>query len=518
MSKTRQRQPSELPEDFIRRIREQFPDSHTDFIAALDRPPRTSIRLNPHKWERIQPKRDLPDDPVPWSVNGRFLKERPSFTLDPLFHAGGYYVQEASSMFLEHVLSRLFLHSEIDNNTGFETAPGVILDACAAPGGKSTLLASLFPEALIIANEVIRSRVPPLMENSIKWGTGNIAVTQNDASHFSSLPGFFDLILADAPCSGEGLFRKHPAARLEWTAENANHCSLRQRSILTDLWPALTPGGYMVYTTCTFNPEENERNVAWLLGETGGECVRIDLADDETHQGWGIHEISGDTVTGYGFYPHLTPGEGFFLSVIRKSRRAQARDHTQAQDRHQSSNHGDAKRQRHSKPGKGHKGANIGFRPRTGGSRPSPVQQAESFAVQKTEGWFTGNIFAWYQIRERLFRIRASHQDTLMHLSGELTVRYAGTEAGRVVRNDVLPAPAAALDIHLKPESFPQIDFTLEEAIRFLRREKLPVPPDANPGWHLAVYDGLPLGWAKNIGSRMNNYYPSEWRIRKTSP
>ena len=421
-------------------------------------------------------------------------------------------------MFLEYVLSRLANRSNSGILDGMERSPGIILDACAAPGGKSTLLASLFPEALILANEVIRSRMPPLIENSIKWGTGNIAVTQNEASHFSSLPGFFDLILTDAPCSGEGLFRKDPGARLQWSADNANHCSLRQRSILTGLWPALKQGGFMVYTTCTFNPEENERNVAWLLGETGGECVRIDLPDDSSNGSSGIREISGNKVTGYGFYPHRTPGEGFFLSVIRKSGHDQNHVQTQSQANAQHDMHSRSSgTARHPARTQKRKRVKTGSRSRQAEGRASLVQSADPAVINNSAKWFTGSDVAWYQIRERLFRIRSSHYDTLQHLSDVLTVRYAGTEAGRIVRNEVLPAPAAALNIHLNPESFPQIDCSSDEALRFLRRENLPVPVKAKPGWHLVMYDGLPLGWTKNIGSRMNNYHPSEWRIRKTS-
>ncbi len=475
-----------LPDAFSRRIREQFPDSHPDFIAALDRPPLTSIRLNPHKWSRIQGSQDLPGDPVPWSINGRFLQERPSFTLDPLFHAGSYYVQEASSMFLEYVLSRLANPKQAESPAPAESPPGIILDACAAPGGKSTLLAAFFPESLVVANEVIRSRVSPLMENSIKWGTGNLVVTQNDPSHFSALPGFFDLILTDAPCSGEGLFRKDPSARLEWSADNATHCSLRQRSILTGLWPALKPGGYLIYTTCTFNPEENERNVAWLLGETGGECVRIDMPDDSSYHQNSIHEVADGSVTGYGFYPHRTPGEGFFLSVIRKN----TNDHV---------------------PG----GKTARSHSRRAAGRASHIQSPDPAAASNAGKWFNGSGFNWYQIRERLFRIKSSHLHTLEHLSGVLTIRYAGTEVGRVIRDEVLPAPAAALDIHLDSAVFPMIDCSLEDALGYLRRENLAVPPDAKQGWHLVRYQGLALGWTKNIGKRMNNYYPSGWRIRK---
>ncbi|TVQ72415.1 MAG: hypothetical protein EA363_04645 [Balneolaceae bacterium] len=572
MSFSRNKDIPALPDAFVGRIREQFPDEHPAFTSALDRPPRTSIRLNPHKWGQIRNRPVPPGEPVPWSLNGRFLKERPSFTHDPLFHAGCYYVQEASSMFLERVLAgpgsvQLTAPDAngpadtVDRQSGdppaskSTKAPSAILDACASPGGKTTLLASLFPDALIVANEVIRSRVPPLMENSIKWGAGNIVVTQNDPSHFSGLPGFFDIILTDAPCSGEGLFRKDPGARLEWSPENARHCSLRQRSILTGLWPSLRPGGLLIYTTCTFNPEENERNIAWLLEQTGGECVRVDAAGgnephfkpesdsrtgtDSTHDAsrqWNpVQELAQGPVIGYGFYPHRTPGEGFFLSVIRKpdfmthdshsiidiSSNNSIFSHSDDALKYDSVS-GDGNRSKsgrsRTRVRKGSRGTPSGTSGRAAAGRQSggpELLTPEAAILDQTADWFTGDPFTWYRLGERLFRIRSAHFPLLQQLSQVLSVRHAGTEAGRILRNEVIPVAAAAFDIHLNPSAFPVINVSRDDALRFLRRENLPVPAGAPAGWHLVAYEGLPLGWTKNIGRRMNNYYPGEWRIRK---
>ena len=464
-------------------------------------------------------------------------------------------------------------------------APKTILDACAAPGGKTTLLASLFPDALIVANEVIRSRVPPLLENCIKWGTGNIVVTQNDPSHFSRLPGFFDVILTDAPCSGEGLFRKNPAARQEWSPENARHCSLRQRSILAGLWPSLRPGGLLIYTTCTFNPEENERNVAWLLEQTGGECVRVDAASgkalffnpdsdkkaepdalyDAPWHNNPVQELSEGRVIGYGFYPHRTPGEGFFLSVIRKPDSLTQSSHYFEElssksgffsDIHDAEMPGSEsyteKHLKHIEPDF-HTSKNPWKKSSKGSGRSSTDRKSggpellppDAVIQEKVADWFKGEAitrepmtgetktddaltddrfpgdspggatFAWYCLCERLFRIRSAHLPLLQQLSRVLSVRHSGTETGRIVRNEVIPVAAAAFDIHLNPSAFPVINVSRDDALRFLRRENLPVPPQAPEGWHLVAYDGVPLGWTKNIGRRMNNYYPAEWRIRK---
>ena len=214
------------------------PAEYVLFKESLERPTQTSIRLN---WKKpvdiLFSKR-----PIPWVKDGYFLEERPSFTGDPTFHAGAYYVQEASSMFISHILESL------------KIPKGVYLDMAAAPGGKSTLLSSyLGEEGLLVANEVIAARTQILKENVIKWGLGNTVVTHNDPEHFSPLDGFFDLVLVDAPCSGEGMFRKDPLARAEWSPENVLLCSARQKRIVDKAGELVKGGGYLLYATCTFN-------------------------------------------------------------------------------------------------------------------------------------------------------------------------------------------------------------------------------------------------------------------------
>src|SRR5690606_35373595 len=248
------------------------------FQTAIDQPSRTSIRLNPFKsfssaW---------PQSPIPWSKDGYFLEERPSFTLDPAIHAGAYYVQEASSMFIEHVLNSLAIPR------------GVYLDLSAAPGGKSTLLSSyLGHEGLLVANEVIQSRAQILKENLIKWGLGNAVVTNNDPDHFEPLEGFFDLVLVDAPCSGEGMFRKDPQAREEWSPDNVQLCSARQKRIMDKAGALVKGGGYLLYSTCTFNEQENEDMIRFLTEEFAFEPVKIPL-----DASWNIVETEVETPDG----------------------------------------------------------------------------------------------------------------------------------------------------------------------------------------------------------------------------
>lgn len=261
------------------------------FEEALMQDAVVSVRLNAFKSSTLH------GEPVPWCSTGIYLPERPTFTLDPNLHAGAYYVQEASSMFLEQAVK-----TSVDLTQSLR-----VLDLCAAPGGKSTHLLSLLnDESVLISNEVIRSRAGILAENIQKWGRPNAVVTNNDPKDFSKLTGYFDLVVVDAPCSGEGLFRKDPAAIAEWSQENVNLCSLRQRRILSDIWPALKENGVLIYCTCTYNEQENEDNIEWLAQQRDIELIDLPLFD-------GVEKTRG-----YRFLPHKIKGEGFFIAALRK--------------------------------------------------------------------------------------------------------------------------------------------------------------------------------------------------------
>ena len=284
-----------LPQPFLTRIQSQFAGESKLFLESLEQEPPVSIRINPEK------QIVYGDEKVPWCNTGFYLNQRPSFTLDPLFHAGCYYVQDASSMFLEQAFIQ----------TGLSEKKLLILDACAAPGGKSTHLSSLMQKgSLLISNEVIGSRIPVLNENIIKWGNPDVIITNNDPSAFTQLENLFDVILVDAPCSGEGLFRKDPSALTEWSVVNCEINAARQRRILSSLLPSLKPGGILIYSTCTFNPSENEQAVRWLVENNPVENVPLEIKAD-----WGIKTIKDPGNAGYAFHPHKTKGEGLlFLS------------------------------------------------------------------------------------------------------------------------------------------------------------------------------------------------------------
>lgn len=289
-----------LPNDFEARMREQIGAEYDSFVTALESPIPTSVRLNPHKNSTLS---DL-SDVVSWEPQGRYLAERPIFTLDPMLHAGAYYVQEASSMFVGHALRQI-----IGDETNVR-----ILDLCAAPGGKSTHYASIIGNnGLLVCNEVIASRVPILNENLTKWGCPNAIVTSNDPSDFGRLTGYFDVVAVDAPCSGEGMFRRDPVAISEWSVANTRTCAQRQQRIVADIWSAIKPGGHLIYSTCTFCPDEDENMMSWISDEFGAENISVNMQSE-----WGITSIEKNGCVGYRFIQHRTRGEGFFCCIFRK--------------------------------------------------------------------------------------------------------------------------------------------------------------------------------------------------------
>jgi 16S rRNA C967 or C1407 C5-methylase (RsmB/RsmF family)/NOL1/NOP2/fmu family ribosome biogenesis protein len=432
------------------------------FKTAINQPSRTSIRLNPAKtfspsWPKTQ---------IPWSSQGYFLQERPSFTLDPAIHAGAYYVQEASSMFVEHILSSL------------EIPKGVFLDLSAAPGGKSTLLSTyLGQEGLLVANEVIQSRATILKENLIKWGLGNAVVTNNDPDHFEPLEGFFDLVLVDAPCSGEGMFRKDAQAREEWSPDSVQLCSARQKRIMDKAGALVKGGGYLIYSTCTFNEQENEDMIRFLTGEFALEPVRVPL--DPT---WNIVETSVETEEGvffgYRFFPHKVEGEGFFITVFRRPESASTQDPGKIKD----------------------------FR------HPVLKSVSEKDSAQlDTELGFDG-AGKYYTLNDSYFRINRVFFRHFEKLSLHLSLRYFGVELGKQQKKEWIPSHEWALSL-LPKDQFQSQELSTEQALEFLRKNELSLP-DLPTGWVLITYQNLPLGWVKNLGNRINNYYPKEWRIR----
>ena len=447
-----------LPFDFIEQMRPVLGNELDAFLQSLQTERETSVRLNDKvPYEALSVLHEAGMEEVPWCPDGYYLKRRPQFTLDPLMHAGCYYVQEASSMFLDEVLAQ------------FVKPDSIILDMCGAPGGKATLVSQfLGEEGLLITNEVVRQRVFILSENIQKWGNGNTVVTHNQARDFGDkAENLFDCVLVDAPCSGEGMFRKDEGAVDEWSLRNVQMCSERQRDILRYVWPALKPGGILIYSTCTYNPTEDEDNALFIRDSLGADILKVDI-----DPAW---NITLSPRAGYHFYPHKTRGEGFYLCVFRKR-----------------------------------EASFTPFRPK----------------VEKTRGSKTidelGELQSWLQHPER-WSIRQSdrfteayptrHKELIDWLSTHFTCVSTGFGIGELRGKHVAPQHSLSMLKDFRKEAFPQVELSLEMALAFLRSEAL-ILLDQPSGYLLMTYQGVPLGFVKNIGNHCNNLYPNEWRIR----
>ena len=445
-----------LPDAFINSARDVLQEDLNPFLESLREHAPLSIRFNPKKNSARSANKI-----VPWSGNGVYLPSRPSFTLDPLFHAGTYYVQEPSSMFVGNAFQQVA--------QGIE-AP-TVLDLCAAPGGKSTdLMSVMASDGLLVSNEVIRSRASALSENLKKWGHANCVVTNNDPRDFSGLSGFFDTIIIDAPCSGEGLFRKDPAAIAEWSLQHVQLCASRQKRIIADVWPALKENGTLIYCTCTYNRSENEENLQWLADHHDVEFLRLQLDPS-----WGIREVTTGKIMGYRFFPHLTKGEGFFLSAIKKKEGAAPATNT----------------------------------------RMSLAPLAKKTA-DDLRGWINHASPQFILHKDTALLLPAQKAKEIDLLVRNLYVVHAGTAVATIKHQKLVPEHALALSIHLNQDAFPSTSVAVDNAIRYLRRES-PALNLTKKGYHLVSFEGQPLGWINNLGTRYNNMYPMEWRIRMSS-
>jgi len=448
-----------LPNSLIKRLGTNPFFDQEAFIAAHETGEKiTSIRLNPKKETSLS--FDLQDH-VPWCNNGYYLNTRPKFTLDPLFHAGCYYVQEASSMFISHVL----------NNLKLEDRDISALDLCAAPGGKSTLLNSaLSDNSLLVSNEIIKSRSIILQENLMRWGYANVVVTNNDPSAFRRLPGFFDLVLVDAPCSGSGMFRKDEDSIDEWSEANVKLCSERQQRILSDVIPSLSTNGYLLYSTCSYSKEENEEILDWLIDEYGLETVQIPFNMD-----WGIEESISEknNAFGYRFYPHKSKGEGFFIGVLKMN---------------------------NIQPSFSMKKIKV---------EKSPIPK------EALKDWIENvDEFATLLHHENVHIFPKNLETSIKALQQVLYLKNAGTMIGKWLGKELVPSHDLAMSIH-RNKNLVSVELELEDAQDFLRKEQLNIElfESVKKGWCLVNYKDVSLGWVKVLGNRINNYYPKEVRI-----
>ena len=508
----------ELPASFIDYTRALLGDEdYAKLVASLDSEQPVSIRLNRSKPFAFRSS----GSGVPWCTSGFYLDERPTFTFDPLFHAGCYYVQEASSMFVEQALKRY---------VGGEAV--VMLDLCAAPGGKSTHVRSILPEnSLLIANEVVRNRSQILAENLTKWGHPGVVVTNNEPADFTPLEDFFDVILADVPCSGEGMFRKDAVAVSEWTSENVEICWQRQRRIISDIWPCLKPGGILIYSTCTYNTAENEENIRWIHDELGAEVLPLDVAED-----WNItgNLLPGEDFPVYRFLPHKTKGEGFFLAVLRKPDSSSGsvkvytgsvkvytnslKVYTNSVNLYTNSvnlNSGFRKSQVSSSdlPGKRNdKSGGKGHR-KEGKGTVAPGTSKEVLSLLRTWILFPDN-YEFLLNGSKAIAFPRTYLGELSVLKEALRIVQAGIEVAELRGKDWLPSHALAVSQILAADVFPHAEVPYEQAIAYLRKEAVTLSDAAPRGVVLLTYTDIPLGFVKNVGNRANNLYPQEWRIR----
>ncbi|KAB7725393.1 RNA methyltransferase [Rudanella paleaurantiibacter] len=447
----------QLPPAFRAQMQAQLADEFSAFEAALAQEPPVSIRVNPRK-----PTLNTAHlKPVPWCADGYYLPERPVFTLDPLFQAGAYYVQEASSMLLAEALRQ-----SVNLNR-----PLKVLDLCAAPGGKTTLMASLLSDdSLLMCNEVIRTRIPILRENVEKWGYPNVVISNHDPDDMGGLAGFFDVVMVDAPCSGEGLFRKDADAVQEWSTDAVQLCSARQKRILAAAAPLVDQGGILIYSTCTYNEAENTENMQFLL-QNGFKSRPLDLPAD-----WQVVAKQQAGAVGYQCYPHRVEGEGFFISVFEKTDFAPAIKNN-------------------SRPFRDWKPL-----------RPRETAQVRSWLAEPDRFSY------WQKPNGDVIAILTSLEKTLYFVNDQLRNKGFGLDLGTFKGTDFVPAHALALSTALAP-TIPGVELSKEEALRYFKKENL-VLNEPVRGWVLARFEGLALGWMKGVGNRVNNYLPKDWRIR----
>lgn len=455
-----------LPAPFVARMQQLLgKEDYQHFCNALQESTPVSVRMNQAKC-LVGPKEGRA---VAWCSSGYYLPQRPTFTFDPLFHAGVYYVQEASSMFIEQAMRTYVDH------------PVVMLDLCAAPGGKSTLCRSVLPEgSFLVANEVMRNRSQILAENLIKWGDAGVAVTSNDPADFASLGPVFDVMLTDVPCSGEGMFRKEQVAIDEWSLANVDLCSQRQRRILADVWSALKPGGLLIYSTCTYNIEENEENVAWIARQLGADVLPLDVPQE-----WNVTgNLAGTDFPVYRFLPHRIVGEGLFMAILRKH-----------EDGEICVSQGGEVRKKKDKGGKCKEKKLV---------VPEQVKQW----LQHSEQW------QWLDEEGVLRAVPQAYAELYQSLRSNLKVLHAGVTVAELKGKDWSPHHSLAMSSVMDSTRFPVAEISYEQAIAYLRKEVIVLSSDMPKGMVLLQYEDLPLGFVKNIGNRANNLYPQEWRIR----
>ena len=482
-----------VPESFAAYAR-TLPGLDADaLLGALDTPPSAAIRLNPAKHDALTEDEPYPgSQPVEWCPEGRRLAERPVFTLNPLLHAGVFYVQDPSSMVHGAIVARL-VERIGDGRPGAH--PLALLDFCAAPGGKTTAMIAVLPRgSVVVANEYVPARGKILRENLEKWGYPAVIATGADSAAYTGMAGKFDIVAVDAPCSGEGMMRKDADARRQWSERLVGECAALQRSILQDVARCVRPGGYLIYSTCTFNLAEDEEMSRFIAGSLGFEPVGIDELGLP-----GVDRASRallPDVEALRFMPHLTQGEGLYVSVFRRPEEgAGASEEAEG---------------REAAEGRRASGFRKGRKPDKG--KAPVLTRAQEAEVRS---WFDDE---WDMVPESTGEMVTALPSGALPVLDALRragvrVTGAGLPVATVKGTSVIPDSRAALSQALARGAFPKVELTEEEALSYLRRESLRLDEGAPRGFVAVCHKGHPLGLVKNLGTRANNLYPAAWKI-----
>ena len=449
-----------LPVAFTERMRKQLGAEEAErLFSALEGVSPVAVRLNPAKCGETGVWSD--GETIGWSKNGRKLKERPSFTLDTAFHAGAYYVQEAASQFIDHIIS----NEELQGKR--------VLDMCSAPGGKTTIYSTAVGEdGLVVANEYVRSRANVLADNVRKWGMGNVLVTNNAPEHIAQFEGWFDVVAVDAPCSGEGMFRKEEVAREDWSEEAVKMCVARQLSIVREAWQSLKAGGLFIYSTCTFNDEEDEGVLRTFIEESGDvfePSQKVEIEDE-----WGIVRGEVGAFQTFRFFPHKTDSEGLFVAVARK-----AEPTTQ----------------------------------RTPKARKKVMQEVDKTTRKELSAWLKGaENYTFAMVADTIYAYRTEQFKAVQALSEGLTAIYSGVAMGQVFKGKLKPDWALSQFVGLERKAVAVAELDDDRALDYLRKKDIAVG-DMAEGMNLLTHNGRALGFAKKVGARCNNLYPNSLKI-----
>jgi 16S rRNA C967 or C1407 C5-methylase (RsmB/RsmF family)/NOL1/NOP2/fmu family ribosome biogenesis protein len=443
----------------------QLGDEFPAFEVSLSKLPSISLRLNPKKDCGLFEN----EEAVPWSKYGKFLNKRPEFVFDPMIHAGAYYVQESSSMMIANA---------IDFSSNLR-----ILDLCASPGGKSTLLLSNMTDgSVLFSNELVSKRTTILRENLVKWGYPNVIITANRATDYKNFKGYFDVVLVDAPCSGEGMFRKNTIAIREWSDSKPFSCSIEQKGILENAIPLVRDGGLLIFSTCTFAPQENENNVEWMYKKFAGQ---LSPASFEYDKSWGITE---EIITHYDYskqsvykcYPHKFRGEGLFISLFK---------------------------------------VNSGNRFNFKNHQQEHLRNVNDHIKKDMSNYITYDEDQMLALMDKKLLLMNKQMFGIADFAiSQLNIVSLGTVLGNMSynNNEFIPSHELSMSVQVN-KNHAGLELSKEQAIRFLKKEDIPgllLDSDIR-GWLLAKYQGLPLGWLKVNDNRTNNFYPKEWRLRK---